>query len=548
MNAPLSATRINTWLLIVSFLSLVACDRRLNKPKVSLKRTVAVQQTHHASRSPRQDPRLADQVAFKIVPPRTAKPKQAVDVVLITLDTTRADYLQPYQKVRPTSPFLNALSEQGVTFTNAYATASWTSPSMASVMTGLYPNEHGVSDMVSEQVDPNDVGIPVLSNQALTLAEMLHGAGFKTFGVCTNMLVNAEAGFAQGYDEFVGEDTSNLPFPRVAVTSLLPHLRESERYFLWLHYFDAHWVYQEQAPWFDQWNDSSFRTGADFMGEATQWAYRNKHELGASDPIPPAEVPRLINQLLAINFDPNNLIESVNAVAPESERARIIDDYLRYLRAAYRSELRVVDYDMQRVLENIGVDDNTLLIVTSDHGDEFLDHGKLGHNLASLYNELIRVPLVVRLPGGKHAGLVIDEPVSLVDLVPSILDLLNLPSPTGLSGRSFANLIEGKKLEKRRELVSELNRVGEGNYRAVIRYPWKYIHSLRDNHGELYNLQNDAKERHNLVASEQAIARELRQWILNWDKTTKPHWPVPNTVALDEEDVNVLKALGYLSE
>jgi len=221
------------WSLVLAVFFAAACESKSRCSEASITRSaVTVHKLPTNSNRLRHDKNSGDHIEFELAAPRAARHEGDVDVVLVTLDTTRADYLQPYGAQRATSPFLAALAKQGVTFAHAYSTANWTSPSMASVMTGQYPSEHGVHDMTLEQITKIRVGIPVLSEKARTLAEMLHEAGYNTFGVCTNLLINARAGFAQGFDEFAGEDTNDKPFPRIAVESMRKQIRESDKYFL----------------------------------------------------------------------------------------------------------------------------------------------------------------------------------------------------------------------------------------------------------------------------------------------------------------------------
>ncbi|MDH5675599.1 MAG: sulfatase-like hydrolase/transferase [Myxococcales bacterium] len=480
-------------------------------------------------------------------PARAKRAAGATDVVLVTIDTVRADYLDPWGTPTPTSPVLAALTRQGVKFDNAYATAGWTSPTMASLMTSTYPSEHGV---VLAALAATEIGVRqiALSPDALTLAEILKGAGYDTFGVCTNMLLTAKLGFSQGFDEYVESANADMPFPRMAVRALGPRLRESGKSFLWVHYYDSHWPYAERAPWFGRYNQSRLRTSADMITDAATWAYRRDHGLSAGDPIPPAAVPSLANYQWQISFLPHQLFEDIRRIAGGDLGQRIVEEHVRFLSAAYRSELSAVDDDVGGLMRDLGIDDNTLVIVTADHGEELLDHGDIGHSMASLYQELIHVPLIVRLPGGRHAGTVVDTPVSLVDIVPSLLELLEIDAPEGLSGESFVRLLGGEAPAEPREIVAELTHEESGELRAVVRQPWKYIHHYRDDRGMLFNVAADPRERHDRAAEEPQRAAEMREWLLAWSARTKPRSAKESTVLLQPADLLRLRALGYVSD
>ena len=166
--------------------------------------------------------------------------------------------------------------------------------------------------------------------------------------------------------------------------------------------------------------------------------------------------------------------------------------------------------------------------------------------MESLYQELIHIPLIVRLPGGRLGGTRVDSPVSVVDLVPSMLDLLDLPAAEDVSGHSFVPLLEGKSRGPRRGLVSELTHASGNEYRSVIRFPWKYIHHLQADTGELYNLAQDPDELRELAAAEPERTREMRQWLSRWSAEHGPRWTELETAKFGPEEVLKLRALGYL--
>ena len=463
-------------------------------------------------------------------------------MVLVVLDTVRADFLQPYGEQRATSPFLVELAKQGVTFANAYATSGWTVPSMASMMTGVYPSEHGLVSSVFARGDSRQ---PVLPEDADTLAERMQAGGYETFAVCTNAFLTAQFGFGQGFDHFAGDAVGWMPFPRLAVESMAPARARSGKYFLWLHYFDPHWPYTEHAPWFQMWNDSRFENGAEIGLDAARWTYRLQRELPPDAPVPPADMAELLRIARLFHLEPMLTLDGIRTLGHTPAGVKLRDDYTRFLRAAYRSQLRAVDRDLERVLRGMGLDDDTLLIVTSDHGEEILDRGRLGHSLESLHQELIRVPLFVRLPQGRAGGEVITTPVSLVDLIPTMLELLKLPPADDVSGESFASLLEGPPPATARKLIAEYRHVSGTEHRAVLRHPWKYVHDFQTGSGQLFDLSADPAELEDHAASEPERAAELRTWLLDWVANAKPRWQEAPPVELTPAQIMELRAVGY---
>lgn len=497
----------------------------------------------------------SDEVSFlNLSPIRSARDKGAVDVILVVIDTARADYLQPYHSSLPTSPFLSAIAREGITFSNAYSTSSWTVPSMHSMMTGLYPSQHGITHFT--MVDGSKLSQPLLPDEAVTLAEMMKENGYSTFGVSTNLHLTARFGFDQGFDTFVGDRSVFKPFPRIAVDSMESKIRNSGKYFLWLHYFDAHFPYYERAPWFSQWNDSAFKSVETLEYDAAKFLYRSIRFLEPQSPIPPEDVTLLTDYAFSLVQNPFMLYFSLPYLNNKQRKRISINEYIKYLQATYRSELRSIDDDMERLLEGLGIDDQTLIIVTADHGEEFFDHRGLGHHRESLYQELIRIPLIIRLPYSRHRGKVIHTPVSIIDLFPSLLELLDIPIPEGLRGKSFVSLIEGGNHMENRDIISELsisNGMSDGisdgkEVRSLIRYPWKLIYHIHNKRSELYNIHKDPKEQHNLIKKEFKRANDMKKQLVAWSLNTTTRWNKPKSVSLSPEEIKKLSAMGYIAK
>ena len=324
-------------------------------------------------------------------------PSTPVDnVILISVDSMRADRLGCYGNPRDTSPAMDRLSREGARFTNAMSSTSWTLPSHMSMMTGRDALSHRVisdNDQLSDSIPP--------------LAEHLQQVGLATVGVVSAEFLLGHYGFARGFDVY---DDTTVPAKTwyealrdekaPVVADLAGHwlrAHQSRRFFLFLHFWDVHYDYVPPAPY-----DTMF------------------------DP------------------DYGGSIDGANFMQNPAINRRMPRRDLDHLIALYDGEIRWVDEHIGRilaVLDEIGLADRTAVILTADHGDEFFEHGGKGHQ-RTLYREVVQVPLMVRAPG-VAAGRVVDQPVSLADIMPTVLDLVGAPAPAGMNGSSLAPLMTG---------------------------------------------------------------------------------------------------------
>jgi len=307
-------------------------------------------------------------------------------VILISIDALRADHLGPYGYDRPTTPFLDRLAARATVFENAFAQVPSTLPSHMSMFTGLYPSEHEVHP-------PSNV----LSDRIRTLPEVLRKAGFRTFGHTEGGYVQGGYGFSRGFEEWsdppYAHDTDLERTFRAGLDSLAK-VAPGERFFLFLHSYTVHDPYEpppayRNLPW---------------MGPRPE---------GAFDPIGP--------NFAAFN---SQLLEATPAAIDWYEG--LYDAGIRYLDdqlAAFFGEL-----------ERMGLDRDTVVILTSDHGEEFGEHERLVHTQA--YPECLHIPLIVVAPG--RGGARVARVVETVDYAPTIFDLLGVEGPADLPGKSRA--------------------------------------------------------------------------------------------------------------
>jgi arylsulfatase A-like enzyme len=496
--------------------------------------------TTAAAEAPSPAPPVPAEPVRESAPPGSAAKGPRPDVFLFVVDTLRADSLEPYGAGPGRSPFVAELARRGVTFTRAWSTSSWTVPAMNSLITGLYPREHGIDRGGVGQ--GGVVGQRVLPDQAVTLAERLKAAGYATFGICTNQHLHPRFGFAQGFDHYVGEGFLKLPFPDLAVDSLLEQVRGAEPVFVWLLYFDPHHPWRANQPWFERWNESGFEDWNALALDAAGRIHRARNDLPEGEPIPAEQAVEVHRRSrLAGLLDPRDLIQVARRGG-----AGIAQRYFRFLRAAYDSEVARCDESLRRNFERLGVGDDDLVIFTADHGEEFDDHGSIGHRFrGSLYQELVHVPLIVLLPGRKHAGRTVDAPVSLVDILPTVLEVAGIHVPGGgHSGTSLLEAIEGRA-DPARALHGELSEP-LADVRFRLEWPWKYIHDFTRDRGELYRLDTDPGEQRDLADDQPERAARMRASLLAWMERTPPNWPELESVPLSNQEIERLRAMGYL--
>lgn len=438
-------------------------------------------------------------------PPVSVRPRA---ILLVTVDTLRADAVTFDGGSAPTTPFLARLADEGTSFDRAYATSSWTPPSMASIFTGVHGPTHGVvSGEISEQ---RVLRQPVLPASLTTLAEAARAAGYSTLGVPSNRHLARELGFAQGFDRYADADSF---LGGTAVNERLRALLREElgdswatawrehALFVWLHYFDPHDPYVPYEPWLAR-NAPGARSG------------------GARSPA--RKVMRDLRRLFP---------------APDAALAEAIWPL-------YRSEVARVDDLLAALWRELAPDDDTLVLFTADHGEEIVDHGGLGHS-QSLYEELVRVPLVARWPRGIPAGRRITTPVSLVDLLPTLLDWMGAPRPPEIAARSWARLWRAETAAKP---VVFLELYPPKPHRlAVVEGDWKLIVDPADRTRiELYDLARDPREKTNRAAEEGARVKAMRDHLRSWFRALPKAPDREIRESSDQKLIEQLRALGYI--
>lgn len=438
------------------------------------------------------------------VPPALPVPT-GQNIVLITIDTLRADHLSGYGYHRATSPFLDSLAARGTLFSNAWASSSWTPPSMASIFTGLYPRSHGVIHGQMDAARGKVMEQQMLVADLPVIAAHLAENGYTAYGISTNLHMTAANGFARGFSRFADLGFVRAPAVNRAFEEMLPEIVESRPYFLWIHYFDPHDPYYACRPWIEDYNPD-----------------KNSYR----------ELSRKTMKKLR---------EMLNEIRADPEAPQILRDL-------YDSEINYTDDHIRQLVEALPDPGNTLIIVTSDHGEEFLERGELGHG-SSLYQEQIRVPLIVVLPGAPPLTGTVAQPVTIVDIFPTICAAAGIAPPPGLPGSSLLNLMEGGPEDPDRAIYAELHRARAARQQEAIRRgDWKFVQ--RGGRGErraLYDLARDPEERSNLAGDEPERAERMERELDGWMKDHPPFTAPPSDQPLGEKEIRELRSLGYLN-
>jgi arylsulfatase A-like enzyme len=458
-----------------------------------------------------------------------ARPEHArrpPNVVLILVDTLRPDRLPFYGGPSEAAPFLTGLARRSVVFGNAWSPSSWTLPSTVSILTSVHPFQHGVTDLIGLEPEPGEEPAPVncIPAEIETLAETLAAQGYRTYGIASNILVGEPVGFHRGFDRFV--QLADEPADRVNAQVELwqNEMLESEPFFLYLHYFDPHDTFHARAPWFEAassvvdkgWPEVTLDDRDDSFHKEIDWI------LTRIEPLP----------------------EALRGKQAADLSAEELDDLLEWLKAAYDSEIGYVDQHIGMLFERLGLEE-AIVVLLSDHGEEFYEHGDLTHG-QNLYGETVRVPLLVHLPGGERAGHV-DAPVSTLDVVPTLRRLLGLTQADQDEGQDLLAATRGRPIHGILEGKSGQHPLDE-DMRSIVVDEHRLI-EWGDGRVELFDVANDPWERADLSVAQPDTVTELRRR-LDLLEGAAPRFararcdPPPIDDAMRER----LQAIGYLGD
>jgi arylsulfatase A-like enzyme len=425
------------------------------------------------------------------------------NVVLITVDSLRADFLGVYnEEIRKEkiSSNIDKWANESTVFANALSQSCHTSPSFLAMLSGNYPSKYG--DWFSK-----------LSEKRPFISEIFRQNGYSTYAFNSNPHISSYTGFQRGFDVFrdnmpVGKKLNKQiilqigrlkalikePYERAEtindqVIKLLRNI--STPYFLWIHFMDVHGPYVSKKGW-------SF---GNRIKAASLW---------------------------------RKALQSSSDVS-ESEKKRLIE--------TYKEEITYLDKHMATLFDHLQ-DENTIITFTADHGDLFGEHGAFGHPLR-LYNRLLHIPLVIKFPKSIQVNnRTIHEPVGLMDLVPTLIDVLNMKTDHIFDGESLRPLINETAIGNwDKFIISEVSR----KHLCISRGRWKLFVDYSDNLMELYDIYDDPEEKKNVLFRHKEIAEELESVLqahcIKYSSVDKDR---PQKLEHNEEIKARLKSLGYM--
>jgi arylsulfatase A-like enzyme len=438
-------------------------------------------------------------------PPRrptapVASPAGPLNVVVIVVDTLRADHMSAYGYQRPTTPNLDSLADELIVFARARSQAACTFPSVNSLLTSRYP-----APFIRQ--GKGEMGIPP---EIPSLADLLHRRGYATLAVSASPIVrstpskeNPLGGFGSGFDAFdesplwrEGAFVNHIALTRLASLT--------EPFFLYLHYMDAHDSYRPPKTWTRRFATRDM--GPEFI------------RLG----------------------DPNPIAAMIYGSGPPVTASA---DDIQHLVDLYDDEIGYADLQIAKLIRRLearGLADHTILVLAADHGEEFMEHGHVKH-CRVLYDSSTRVPLMLRIPG-VPGGRRIEAAVQNVDIVPTVLDYLGMPSPPArFDGRSLRPLVEGRPQRPPWVAFS-----GQGKWRSADDGRYKVIMDGVTLDEQLFDLRADPQEHHDLWAAHLREASVLDRRLREWLQETLRGFGRKRALEAARSKEEQLRALGYL--
>lgn len=430
--------------------------------------------------------------------PLTRPINRRPNVILYLIDTLRADHLGCYGYEGETSPEIDRFSQDSVLFANCTAQSGWTKPATASILTSMLPRQHGAL-MYADK----------LPKSSKLLSQVLHQAGYETRAVVTNPFVNPNFGFDRGYDNFTYLERAKSGEVNEAILPWVRNRSVQKPFFLYLHTLDPHLPY------------GKFNNKKCWALQAASIRKENKDDWQESDD--------------------------------------------KKLKSSYRAAVRGYDKEIAandesfgallQALKDTGQYDNTLIVLVSDHGEELLDHGRMGHN-NSLYQELLHVPLIIKFPGQRGAGTRILPCWQQIDIAPTVLASAGVEVPEAMAGQIY--LPGGSVGERQRPALIQLKTTqsdwqGEGKKQArmlhmdavrqgdwILTRTWVNLEGRLEPE-ELYNLADDPAQKDNLASSYPELTAQLG------DLMRRGMGPETVSTQLKKEDVDdAMRSLHYL--
>ncbi len=401
------------------------------------------------------------------------------NLIIIGIDTLRSDRVGYYDYKRKLTPAIDKLAENSYIFKNTITQASWTLPSFMSLFTSTYPFQHKITNKfyIDDNGNMSISNLGVVSPDIKTFTEILKQSGYKTAGFTGDAGVGSEFGFGKGFDEYYDEDRFGGFDKSFSLAESWISENKDNKFFVFIHGYDCHGDFElDYKKRFYSKNSNSIYNGT----EEENNFLRDK---GIKEGY--------------LNLNENDLI---------------------FLKNLYDDKILNMDLQLANFMEYLEKDklmDKTILIIVSDHGEEFLEHGKIDHG-STLYDELLKVVFMIKLPSSNKK--IIGKQVRLIDIMPTVLNLLNINindrEKDQIQGVNLIPLMLGKNLH--------LDAFSETDYlwavsKKSIRTPdgWKFIVDYSSWEKELYNLINDPNEKNNLIEHNKNKAKKLDDKLIN---------------------------------
>lgn len=445
--------------------------------------------------------------------PLTVSPSQpAPNIIFIMADALRIDHLTAYGYTKNQLPAIESLAADAMVFTQHFAQSSWTKPQAATLLTSLYPSTHAT------YLKPH-----VLPDKIETLAEVLKKTGYATAGITSNINLSPVFNFQQGFDYyrylapdyfFYARESSS----KLCVYDVLRLVRErffSQKKYVGHYYQDARVVTEQACAWLAKAKEASFFLFLHYMDPHDPYfahPYNGEAVARLSQPNPPAELAG-------------------------------------YMRGLYDQDIAYLDESLGQLfgfLKQNGLYDNTLILFTADHGEEFNDHGGWWHG-TTLYDEVIHVPLLVKLPGNKGSGTRNERIVQSIDLAPALIEAAGGTVPAAMQGRSFLAEKDFQVLPVFSEEDHENNVI-----KSLRIFPWKLIITREGSPRmaapvQLFDLEHDPAETRNLAGAHPDVVQRLRVQLDAISAQARAHaYAASAHQPLDQATQSRLKALGYV--
>ncbi len=453
------------------------------------------------------------------------KKEAGPDVIFIIIDTLRADRLHGTRNGLPLMPNLEALAKESISFTEAYSQETFTKPSVASILTSLYPEVHGVrfGIFAQKQVGTNagqssELYVDVLSPQLPSLPTIMKDKGYTTVGVQTNMQLHEESGFNNGFDQY--DYLGHVSASEVNELAFAALENVDGPLFLYVHYMDPHLPHRPP---------------------------RDVISIFGTPPKPSDEDMELLENFREYYSD----LVMYGAGLKEERETELLGDAGRdFMRFMYDCEVRYTDREVAALIDAARErNPDSLIVVVSDHGEELWEHGSFGHTKTA-YRELAHIPFIISAPDLEP--MVVETPVESIDVAPTIAAYLDIPIPDSFQGRNLLPLVSEDTDSEPVAVYTTAYGIqpwDKIHWQTTFFQEYRLVRNLSTNTTELFNIVDDPYEQHCLAEENAVRISELQEMLEAFLEANQRYlWRVQSVdkVKSSEETVEALRALGYI--